>query len=100
MAKNHVFFLKASDSALMQTASNFLGVDAVTDTTTLKLMFKSVQGKDADDVVQLGFTGTHKEACRALAEALSSNRSLITIADADKGVFLHPFNAIDSITTA
>lgn len=98
MAKtNSLFFYHGTSKSAMYPASAFLGVDAVTDTTTLKLMFKSMNGFASDDVVTLGFTGTHKDACKALAEALTANKGLTTIADADKGVYLHPFNAIDDI---
>lgn len=93
-----LLFIKDDNESTMVPAKNFLGVDADTDTTTLQVSFLKEDGSADKAMITLGFTGTVKEACKALAGALAGqNRGLITVADARADKFLHPFNALDSI---
>lgn len=93
-----LLFIKDDNESMMLPASNFLGVDADSDTTTLQVSFLKEDGAADAAIVTLGFTGAVKEACKALAGALAGqNRGLITVADARASKFLHPFNALDLI---
>jgi hypothetical protein len=93
-----LLFLRDENESMMLPARNFLGVDADTDTSTLQVSFLKEDGTANAAIITLGFTGTVKEACQALAGALAGqNRGLITVADGRASKFLHPFNAIDSI---
>ena len=93
-----LLFIKDDNESMMVPASRFLGVDADSDTTTLQVSFEKEDGAANAAIITLGFTGTVKEACKALAGALAGqNRGLITIADDRAGKHLAPFNVIDSI---
>jgi len=93
-----LLFLKDDNESMLLPASNFLGVDADTDTSTLQLSFLKEDGAADKALVTLGFTGAVKEACKALAGALAGqNRGLITIADDRAGKHLAPFTVVDSI---
>ena len=95
--ENFLHFYKDEDENAFIPASGFLGVDANADTSTLEVQFRDLDGTDSNTKVTLGFTGGHKEACEALANALAGDKLVVTVADAKAGIFLHPFNAIDSI---
>tara|TARA_R100001082_G_C4316086_1_gene139021 strand:+ start:79 stop:381 length:303 start_codon:yes stop_codon:yes gene_type:complete len=93
-----LLFIKDDNESMMFPASNFLGVDADSDTTTLQVSFLKETGGNNSAIVTLGFTGAVKDACRALAGTLAGqNRGLITVADKRAGTYLAPFNDLDSI---
>ena len=100
MAKEtFLLFIRDDNESMMLPARNFLGVDADSDTTTLQVSFLKEDGAADAAIITLGFTGTVKEACKALAGALAGqNRGLITIADDRAGKHLAPFTVVDSIT--
>ena len=94
-----LLFIKDENESMVAPASRFLGVDADSDTTTLQVSFEKETGSANAAIIKLGFTGTVKEACKALAGALAGqNRGLITIADDRAGKHLAPFTVVDSIT--
>jgi len=93
-----LLFIKDDNESMMVPASRFLGVDADSDTTTLEVSFEKEDGAADAAIITLGFSGTVKEACKALAGALAGqNRGLITVADKRASKFLAPFNDLDSI---
>ena len=94
-----LLFTKDDDAAMILPASNFLGVDADTDTSTLQVSFLKEDGTADANIITLGFTGPVKEACKALAGALAGQkRGLTTVVDMRADKYLAPFNIIDSIS--
>lgn len=82
----------------MVPASNFLGVDAHSDTSTLEVSFLKETGALDAARITLGFVGDIKDACEALAGAMAGqNRGLITVANDLTGEYLYPFNVVDNI---
>ena len=99
MAKEtFLLFIKDDNESMVLPARNFLGVDAAA-TDRLQASFLKEDGTADAAIVNLNFTGTTKEACKALAGALAGqNRGLITVADDRAGKHLHPFTSIHSIS--
>jgi hypothetical protein len=97
--ETYLLFQKSKTVARTLPVSTFIGVDADSDTTTLDVNFQKEDGTATPVVIQLGFSGDVKEACKALASAMAGqNRGLITVANDLTEEYLHPFNVIDSIT--
>lgn len=92
----------ASDSAVYP-ASNFTGIDPISDTST-RISFKALSGANADDdILFTHVTGKFKSIAEALADALSDdNGELVVFADEDNSIYskkLRDLGCIDSSTT-
>lgn len=97
--ENYLHFWKDEDESAYMPASSFLGVDADTDTGTIEIHFRDIDGTDSTWKVKVGFPpGEHVEACKALAGALAGDKLVVTVADKGAGVYLHPFNNIWSVS--
>ena len=96
--ETYLLFQKSKTVSQVVPASNFLGVDAHSDTSTLQINFKNEVGDKDASIIQVGFAGDVKDACEALANVMAGqNRGLITVANDLTGEYLYPFNVIDSI---
>jgi len=96
--ETYLLFQKSNAKTHMVPASNFLGVDADTDTSTLQVNFQKETGAGDAAIIVLGFIGDVKDACEALAGAMAGqNRGLITVANDLTGEYLYPFNVVDNI---
>ena len=97
--QSYLYFNKDGSKALTMPESSFLGVEANLDNATLTIAFEDVAGEGASNTaIELGFTGTHKAACEALAIALAAGSGIHVIADNVENEFMHPFTSINSVT--
>ena len=92
----------ATGEAHVYPASNFLGCDPISATTT-RISFKALAGTLADDDILLTHvTGKFKEVCEALADALNDdNGELVVFADEDNTIYtkkLRDLGCIDGDT--
>jgi len=77
----------AAGDALTVPASNFLGLDPVSATTS-RISFKSTSGNAADDhILATHASGKYKQLCQAMAELLNSDGpELVVVYDEDNGI--------------
>jgi len=77
----------AGDSAVWP-ASNFLGIDPTTATTT-RISFKAMDGEGHDDIVDVTHvSGMYKQLCEALAICLNSTKpGLVVFMDEDNTIY-------------
>ena len=77
----------AAGDALTAPASNFLGLDPVSATTS-RISFKSTSGNAADDdILVTHASGKYKELCQGMAELLNSDGpELVVVFDEDNSI--------------
>tara|TARA_R110002012_G_C11231274_1_gene564047 strand:+ start:95 stop:451 length:357 start_codon:yes stop_codon:yes gene_type:complete len=109
--ENYLYFgeatLGVSATAACYPASSFISASP-SDTTKIKLMFKSLSGAATDDMVELTFTtaSAHQNAMHAVARALNNpsnvRNNIITVFDGVAGVSapVDPFNGTAQAFTA
>ena len=83
MNESLLFFAEdetGADKGAIMPASSFLGMELV-DANTVKLTFKAATNAAKVATAQFDFSGTFKDACRAIAGALNSNTMTIVADD-------------------
>jgi hypothetical protein len=89
MNESLLFFAEdetGADKGAIMPASSFLGMELV-DANTVKLTFKAATNAAKVATAQFDFSGTFKDACRAIAGALNSN-TMVVVADEANGKYL------------
>ena len=99
--RNYVFFRNADDSAYMNMASNFRGVNHATE-NKVDVYFTSASNADAYDKIILSVADEkEKEACAAIAACLAGSKFdvMATVADDIASTYVDSnITAVDSIT--
>tara|TARA_Y100001973_G_C5169926_1_gene318424 strand:- start:1178 stop:1498 length:321 start_codon:yes stop_codon:yes gene_type:complete len=89
MNKSLLYFAEdatTADSGAIMPADSFLAMELV-DANTVILKFKAATNAAGIASVQFDFSGTFKDACRAIAGALNSN-TMTVVADEANGKYL------------
>ena len=89
MNKSLLYFAEdetAADTGVALAADSFLAMELV-DANTVILKFKATNNTAAMTTAQFDFSGTFKDACRAIAGALNSN-TMTVVADEANGKYL------------
>ena len=75
----------AAGDTVIYPASNFLGLDPISATTS-RISFKALTGNAADDdILVTHASGKYKELCQGMAELMNSN-GLVVVYDEDNGI--------------
>lgn len=77
----------AAGDCVVYPASNFLGLDPISATTS-RISFKALTGNAADDdILVTHASGKYKELCQGLAEIMnSSTHELVVVFDEDNSI--------------
>ena len=96
--QSFLYFNKSGVEPVTFPESSFLGVQADLTASNITIRFTAEDGNVGATSIVLGFTGTHKAACEALANVLSAGSGVHVIADNVENKYLSPFNAITTLT--
>ena len=87
----------SSDDGFVARSSDFLGME-IAGTTTVKLSFRGGQDRDAVNTATItvphdgtGSNESFRDISEVVAGLLNGRDKYITVADMNKGVFVHPF---------